>query len=383
MQNSEKRSLFRFLAIYLGSTFTLFILATFIFYGFQKQQIIDNQNAKLLVKSEEIIQSLRKLSNTYDSRLIYPQYEAYHSAIYNLDKAYIFGTKEYKNIQWKSEFYQEKRELFYLRTLKPYYLGASYLLLSQEINQEPLNELFRLSILFLLIAGVIFTLLALFLGKLFIAPMKESMETMNKFIEDTTHELNTPISTILTNIELLETIHNCSGKQEMRRIDIASKTLSRLYEDLTFLKLNHNYHRDVSSLNLSELLAERIEFFSTMIEAKELKVKREISPNIILAIDKNDAIRLLDNLLSNAIKYNKKFGELNIELKPNALNIQNSGHSIEAQKITEIHQRFKRANSSEGGFGIGLDIIGQVVQRYNFKFKISSQKSYTEVNILW
>jgi len=383
MQSSEKRSLFRFLAIYLGSTFTLFLLATIIFYGFQKQQIIDNQNAKLLVKSEEIIQNLRELSNTYDSKLIYPQYETYHSAIYNLDKGYIFGTKEYKNVQWEKEYYQDKNQLFYLRPLSPYYLGASYLLISQTINQEPLNELFRLSMLFLLIAGAIFTLLALFLGKLFIAPMKESMETMNKFIEDTTHELNTPISTILTNIELLDTIHNCNGKQEMRRIEIASKTLSRLYEDLTFLKLNHNYHRDITSLNLSELLAERIEFFSTMIEAKELKVKREIVPNIIVKIDKNDAIRLLDNLLSNAIKYNKKFGELNIILTQESLSIQNTGHSIEAKKITEIHQRFKRANSSEGGFGIGLDIIGQVVQRYNFKFQISSKEQYTEVNILW
>ncbi len=158
---------------------------------------------------------------------------------------------------------------------------------------------------------------------------------MNKFIEDTTHELNTPISTILTNIELLDTIHNCNEKQEMRRIEIASKTLSRLYEDLTFLKLNHNYHRDINSLNLSELLAERIEFFSTIIEAKELKVKREIAPNIIVKIDKNDAIRLLDNLLSNAIKYNKKFGELNIILTQQSLTIQNTGHSI------------------------GLDIIGQ------------------------
>lgn len=383
MQSSEKRSLFRFLAIYLGSTFTLFILATIIFYGFQKQQIINNQNAKLLVKSEEIIQNLRELSNTYDSKLIYPQYENYHSSIYNLDKAYIFGTKEHKNIQWNNEYYQNKNQLFYLRPLSPYYLGASYLLISQEINQEPLNELFRLSMLFLLIAGAIFTLLALFLGKLFIAPMKESMETMNKFIEDTTHELNTPISTILTNIELLDTIHNCNGKQEMRRIEIASKTLSRLYEDLTFLKLNHNYHRNITSLNLSELLGERIEFFSTMIEAKELKVNREIAPNIILKIDKNDAIRLLDNLLSNAIKYNKKFGEIKIMLTQQSLIIQNTGHSIEAKKITEIHQRFKRANSSEGGFGIGLDIIGQVVQRYNFKFQISSKEQYTEVNILW
>ncbi len=383
MQQSEKRSLFRFLAIYLGSTFTLFLLVTFIFYGFQKHQIINNQNSKLLVKSEEIIQKLRKLSSTYEERLIYPKYEDFHSAIYNLNKEYIFGSKSYEKIQWEKEYYQKGEELLYVRPVKPYYLGASYLVISQKLNQEPLTELFRLSLLFLLVAGVIFTLLSLFLGKLFIDPMKESMQTMNKFIEDTTHELNTPISTILTNIELLETIHNCNGKQEMRRIEIASKTLSRLYEDLTFLKLNHNYHREITALNLSELLEERIEFFTTMIEAKHLQVEKQIEQNIIIDIDRNDAIRLLDNLLSNAIKYNKKFGELNINLNRQSLTIQNSGHSIEAKKIEEIHQRFKRANSSEGGFGIGLDIIGQVVQRYNFNFQINSKENHTEVTISW
>lgn len=124
MQSSEKRSLFRFLAIYLGSTFTLFILATIIFYGFQKQQIINNQNAKLLVKSEEIIQNLRELSNTYDSKLIYPQYENYHSSIYNLDKAYIFGTKEHKNIQWNNEYYQNKNQTLLPASFKPLLFGC-------------------------------------------------------------------------------------------------------------------------------------------------------------------------------------------------------------------------------------------------------------------
>ncbi len=384
MLSSEKRSLIRFLAIYLSSTFILFFLATFIFYTFQKHQIIDTQNAKLLIKSEQIIQTLRKLHSNYENQLLYPQYENYHSAIYNLDKAFIFGTKRYQNIQWSKEYYQDKQQLFYLHSLQPYYLGAAYLIVSQEINQEPLDELFRMSVLFLVGAGLIFTLLGLFLGRLFIAPMKESIQTMNKFIEDTTHELNTPISTILTNIELLDSIHNCSGKQEMRRIEIASKTLSRLYEDLTYLKLNHNYHREIKSLNISELLEERIEFFNTLIEAKHLQLKSVIEPNVILNIDQNDAIRLLDNLLSNAIKYNKKFGELTINLSSNALKIENSGEGIKESQIAQIHQRFKRANASEGGFGIGLDIIGQVVKRYRFKFQITSNKQKrTEVSILW
>jgi two-component system OmpR family sensor kinase len=307
-----------------------------------------------------------------------------NSAIYNLDKAYIFGTFTPQKIQWDKEYYKEGNRLFYLRSVRPYYLGASFLLVSQTLNHEPLNELFKMLALFLLIAGAFFTILGLFLGKLFIAPMKDSISQMNKFIEDTTHELNTPISTILTNIELLDTIHDCQGKQEMRRIEIASKTLSRLYEDLTYLKLNHNYHREIISLNLSELLEDRLEFFSTLIEAKELNLEEKINPNVVLKIDKNDAIRLMDNILSNAIKYNKKRGTLIVSLTPKSLEIQNSGLGIKEENISLIQKRFIRDNQSEGGFGIGLDIIKQVVKRYEFNFTLtSSPNQMTKVTILW
>ena len=384
MLSSEQRSLFRFLSIYLSSTFILFFLATFIFYTFQKHQIIDMQNNKLSVEAEHIVQELRQLHETFDAPLLYPQHQRIDSAIYNLDKEFIFGTFNFKNIHWNQEYYKKGNRLFYIRTVRPYYLGASFLILSQELNYSPLNKLFKMSALFLLIAGIIFTLLGLFLGKLFIAPMKDSIEQMNKFIEDTTHELNTPISTILTNIELLDTIHDCDGKKEMRRIEVASKTLSRLYEDLTYLKLNHKYHREIIKLDLSQLVEERLEFFSTLIESKELHLLKELHPNIILNIDKNDAIRLVDNILSNAIKYNKKSGDLIISLQNNSLKVKNSGLGIKSEEIHFIQKRFKRANKSEGGFGIGLDIIGQVVESYGFDFNISSKYNhYTEVSIKW
>jgi len=384
MLSSEKRSLFRFLGIYLSSTFALFFLATFIFYSFQKHQIIDMQNNKLSIEAEHIVQDLRKLHENFGEPLLYPKHSAMDSAIYNLDKTYIFGTFKPQEIQWDKEYYREGNTLFYLRSVRPYYLGASFLLVSQTLNHKPLNALFKMLALFLLIAGAFFTLLGLFLGKLFIAPMKDSIQQMNKFIEDTTHELNTPISTILTNIELLDTIHDCKGKQEMRRIEIASKTLSRLYEDLTYLKLNHNYHREIVALNLSKLVEERLEFFSTLIESKKLKLVTNLNQNIILEIDKNDAIRLIDNVLSNAIKYNKKSGDLIVHIYQNSLEVKNSGLGIKKEEISLIQKRFKRANNSEGGFGIGLDIIGQVIDAYGFDFNITSNYNYyTEVTITW
>lgn len=384
MFQNEKRSLFRFLSIYLSSTFLLFLLATMIFYNFQKHQIIETQNTELNIEAKRIAQQLRQINETFSTPLLYPHNKPFQSAIYNLDKEYIFGSFQPKSIIWNRDHYQKENKLFYIHNLYPYYLGASYLVISKNLDQTPINHLIQILFLFLLIAGIVFTLLGLFLGKLFIAPMKESIEKMNQFIEDTTHEFNTPISTILSNIELLETLYNCEGKQEMQRIEIASKTLSRLYEDLSYLKLNHNYHREIEQLNISQLLENRIKYFHTLIETKKLKVTQHITKEVYLYVDNNDAIRMIDNLLSNAIKYNHKEGLLKINLTKEKLSIYNSGIGIKEEAIKYIHHRFKRANESEGGFGIGLDIVAQVVERYSFQFNIySNYKKNTEVTILW
>ncbi|HIO96012.1 MAG TPA: HAMP domain-containing histidine kinase [Campylobacterales bacterium] len=384
MLKSEKRTLFRFLSIYLGSTFLLFLLATVIFYHYQKHHIIDTQNSKLKQEAERISQVLRKLHKNYTSPLVYPHQEPYHSAIYSIDKTLIFGSFKPQNIQWKEEYYNYNNNLFHIKRLKPYYLGATYLMVSRAVDGKPIEDLQKMLVLFLFIAGIFFTSLGIFLGKLFIAPMKEVMNHMNQFIEDTTHELNTPISTILTNIELIETLYGFEGKQEMRRIEIASKTLSRLYEDLTYLKLNHHYHRDSRPLNISGLIEERIEYFNTMIEAKQLLLKVTIEPNIVIVMDRNDALRMVDNLLSNAIKYNKKEGVLSVVVTQKLFKISDTGVGIKEQDLAQISGRFNRANKSEGGFGIGLDIVNQVVEQYAFYFKITSAYNHgTEVTIEW
>ncbi len=384
MLSSEKRSLFRFLTIYLSSTLLLFLLATTILYHYQKHNILDKQIDRLHIEAQKITQKLRELHSIFNKPLIYPYNKPFKSAIYTIDKKYIFGSFRPKTILWNKEFYIKNRSLFLIYNIKPYYLGASYLIVSKNINEKPILDLKKLLILFLLIACIFFTILGLFLGKLFVAPMKESMEGMNRFIQDTTHELNTPISTILTNIELLETIYDCEGKKEMKRIEIASKTLSRLYEDLTYLKLNKRYHREIISLDISKLLYERVDFFYTIIEAKELNLILDIEPRVIINIDYNDAIRLIDNILSNAIKYNKKEGDLKIYLNKNIFKVYNSGIGIDKKDLKRVKERFNRANLSEGGFGIGLDIIEYIVNIYKFKFSIESEKEiFTKVTIKW
>jgi len=379
---SEKRSLIRFLVIYLASTLMLFTLASWIFYTAAKHQILDQQRETLKYEASHIKSQLRVLHESNIKKLVYPHHRTIESAIYDLDKKYIFGTY---TIPPDILAVSSAEVMYYLSDVEPYYVGAAYLLVSRSLDREPIERLQKNIFLFLLAAGVFFSFLGYFLGRLFVAPMKESLERMNHFIQDTTHELNTPISTILTNIEMIETFgKHEENTSELKRIEIASKTLSRIYDDLTYLNLNHQYHREIILLDMSALVSERIVYFEAMIEAKKLEIVLNIQQSILLELDKNDALRLVDNLISNAIKYNRYQGLLEITLNTQNLKVKDTGIGIKKGDLKHILQRFKRANKSEGGFGIGLHIVYQVVESYGFVLTIDSEENKgTEVTVLW
>ena len=384
MLKSEKKSLIRFLLIYLGSTFLLFSSASWIFYTSQKHHLLDQQRDALKFEAAKIVTQLRVLHKTYASPLVYPVHPFVQSAIYDLDKQYIFGTGKPAPLLDKKVYMANEERLYYLSQVDPYYLGAAFLVVHKELDQKPIEELQKSIAWFLFGAGIFFTLLGVFLGRLFVAPMRESMERMNSFIQDTTHELNTPISTILTNIEMLETFGKCEKNDELQRIEIASKTLSRIYDDLTYLNLNHEYYRRIESINVSEFIKERMLYFTVMAEHKRLKIEVTLEENVTLEMDKNDLTRLVDNLLTNAIKYNKQNGLLKLSLTKESLSVSDTGVGIQKKDLDTIVCRFKRANKSEGGFGIGLDIVNQVVESYGFILDIHSKVGKgTEVVVRW
>jgi two-component system OmpR family sensor kinase len=381
---SEKKSLIRFLLIYLGSTFLLFSIAAWIFYTSQKHHLLDRQRDTLKFEATKFVTQLRTLHKTYASTLVYPVHPFIESAIYDLDKQYIFGTGTPAPLLDKKVYRDREERLYYLSQVDPHYLGAAFLLLHKDLDQTPIKDLQKSIAWFLFGAGMFFTLLGVFLGRLFVAPMRESMERMNSFIQDTTHELNTPISTILTNIEMLETFGKCEKNNELQRIEIASMTLSRIYDDLTYLNLNHEYYRRIETINVSDFMKERMLYFTVMAEHKRLAIEVTIDENVILEIDKNDLTRLVDNLITNAIKYNKQEGLLKLSLTQKSLSVTDTGVGIDKKDLDTIVCRFNRANKSEGGFGIGLDIVNQVVESYGFVLDIHSQLGKgTKVVVKW
>ena len=384
MLKSEKKSLIRFLLIYLGSTFLLFSITAWIFYSAQKHHLIDEQRDALQFEAAKIVSGLRKLHHSYEPKLLYPTRPLIDSAIYDMDKQYIFGTGKPEVLLDEKNYMDNESKLYYVSEVVPHYLGAHFLLISKDLDEKPIVDLQKEIAVFLLIASIIFILLGFILGRLFIAPMRESMERLNLFIQDTTHELNTPISTILTNIEMLETFGKCEKNAELQRIEIASKTLSHIYDDLTYLNFNHNYYRRIEPINVSEFIKERMLYFNIMAENKKLHIEMHIDEDVIIEIDNNDLMRLVDNLITNAIKYNKEEGLLELKLTKEFFSIRDTGIGIRRKELDTIVCRFKRASKTEGGFGVGLDIVNQIVESYGYTLDIhSKEREGTEVVVKW
>lgn len=360
-------------------------MGTSIFYAYEKHHLIDRQKESLGLEIGQIKHQLMLLHKQFTDKLPLNINEAYEYALLDIDKQTIFSTfTPLRALDLAQKYTIHNDRLTVTESVEPYHLGVAYIAIQTPIDTKAITRLREILLMFMLGAGLFFLTVGYLLGRLFTAPMRQSIEMMNSFIQDTTHELNTPISTILTNLELIDTLHKCDAKQEMQRIEIASKTLSRIYDDLAYLKLNHLRKRNIVPIDISKLIQERLLYFSSSIEAKSIALTDTIAPDVILQIDPDDALRLIDNLLSNAIKYNRQGGVLEIALTSKALKIKDGGIGIEERELKTIFERFKRANKSEGGFGIGLHIVYGITQTYKFDITITSiLHQGTEVTILW
>jgi len=214
-----------------------------------------------------------------------------------------------------------------------------------------------------------------FLGRLFLQPVREQIESLDCFISDTTHELNTPISAILMTIESLKGI----GGKKIARLEASAKRLSVMYDSLTY-RLKKGEEPD-EQICMDSVVKERVEYMKELIDSKHLSVKINVEPFTVM-MSQRSAYRLIDNLLSNAIKYSDVGDSITITLKANILKMQDTGIGIAPEVQADIFKRYQRANEERGGFGIGLSIVLSICEKYGIKIELESEKGKGSIFIL-
>src|SRR5664280_168143 len=142
-------------------------------------------------------------------------------------------------------------------------------------------------------------------------------QTLKRFTEDASHEIQTPLAVIQSKLETLMQYPDLKEDQAeiINSAYIYTIRISKLTRTLLLLtKIANDQFPEKTEINLSELINEKINMFEGQISEKSLIVTKEISPGCFLETNFFLAESLLLNLIGNAVKHNIRRGTINIKL---------------------------------------------------------------------
>ena len=385
LRKSEFRSLRSFFLLYITLWVMILGLLGYFYYQYKKESMLQEYRLELQLQSENFLNLLKKRHKNFDTNQTYPRINSIRTGIYDIEKERIFSTLRTKHIDLHKVIALNEGYIQYVFQPEFYYLGARYVVLEVEDEGIWAEDAVTHIAVVVIVSLIVLGLFGWYSAKLFLRPMHNAVELLDKFIKDTTHELNTPVATILSNIETInEEELDPKLAKKLRRMKIASQTISTLYDDLTFLVLKHNISSEETLINAKELILERLDYFHLALEQKKITIKTTLNSEAFIFADRRKITRMLDNLISNAIKYNRVSGLIEFILTKNRLTIRDNGQGISKEALPYIFRRYMREDQVKGGFGIGLEIVSKIAREYAIKIDVESElKKGTTFALTW
>ncbi len=219
----------------------------------------------------------------------------------------------------------------------------------------------------------------------------------SNFVTNVSHELKTPLTSIIGFIETLKSGAIADEKIAMRFldiIDIETDRLKRLINDILTLSEIENMEDDLTSEEFYPelILKEIIDIIIPIADSKDVEFITEIDTELPSIYGNSDWFKqLIINLIDNAIKYTPPGGkvELLAYKKENNLIIlvKDTGMGISKEDISRIFERFYRVDKARtrkiGGRGLGLAIVKHIVLSFNGKIEVDSKYGeWTEFKVI-
>lgn len=273
-----------------------------------------------------------------------------------------------------------------------------------------LQNLLLTSFVILLGALAAFLFISFYLSRWALRPAKLAWEQQNQFIADASHELKTPLTVILANLNILTAHREEPISSQMRWVDNTRTEASRmkeLVENLLFLAKSEsgNGKSCHCSLNFSDLCWNCLLPMESLAFEQGVEIEEHISPELELKGDEGQLKQLLIILLDNAFKYagpakslpegvcfgNHAKKQVTVTLSPAqeklCLTVQNTGAPIPAQELVHLFERFYRSDKSrvrkEGGYGLGLAIAQTIVHAHGGKISVASSEDTGTTFTVW
>ena len=202
------------------------------------------------------------------------------------------------------------------------------------------------------------------------------LEQQDLFVKKIMHEINTPVSIISLNSQLIEQKYGPS--KQVEAIKASTKTLSSIYGDLSYKIKKENRVYKSSKIDLLDFISTRVQFFDELANTKDIHINIEYNKEIEVFINKYELERIIDNTISNAIKYSNESSEINIffgtEKEKTILMIEDFGIGIEDTE--KIFTAYYQQSSKKVGLGLGLNIVKEICDKYKIGIEVESKKGF-------
>lgn len=215
---------------------------------------------------------------------------------------------------------------------------------------------------------------------------KERERRRMLFFSGVSHELKTPISVVIGQIEGMR-----SGigvyKDRDKYLEKCSNTLNELVSFINeILLVSHIDMGDMDAqeiVKIDSILDEEIAFYDGLITEKNIELEYEVPDNVDFRGNEQLLKKALGNILGNAFKYTPEGGKVSVRLESQKeaenksgkvnLTITNSPAHIDEQHLPHLFEAFYRADTSnKDGSGLGLYITGMVLEMFGAEYTIEN-----------
>jgi signal transduction histidine kinase len=196
---------------------------------------------------------------------------------------------------------------------------------------------------------------------------------LKEYIENASHEIQTPLAIINSKMELLLQWGDMKEKQYKIVSDAyeASNRLSRLNKTLILLaKIENRQFPESKPVNPAIMIDYQLESLEDLILSKKIVVIKRLDTDVTIQMNPYLAEILLVNLIKNAIRHNVTGGDLIIELSNERLGIANSGPPLQMDPEM-LFKRFHKSSSHPESLGLGLSIVQKICALYGYKIGYS------------
>ncbi len=257
--------------------------------------------------------------------------------------------------------------------------GKTVVFVDGSMNRATTRTLLLTAGSVLVVSMAVILLLIVLLSRRAVQPMAESYEKQKQFVTDANHELKTPLTLILTNLDILEAE---TGRNEwLDDIRTEGQQMSSLVNQLTALsRLDEDQPNLLKNdVLFSEMVKDTVSEFLPLASSRELRLSANIQPGLHYAGDEGALRRVVAILLDNAVKYCDPAGAITVSMAARrhlTLTVENTCRNVDHIQLSRLFDRFYRtdkARTAGSSFGIGLSLAQSIIRQH--KGEISAYKA--------